>query len=119
MALGGIDGFRIKYNVSHAYFLIHIFPAFAVQSLLSNEQRNGHVNGPSTEKKNIFDKWEVNPMSAKRVSLLLSLSAAVFHYQCPNQLVKKSETQTAVLKITEFHHKCPALPVAALVSGLK
>lgn len=47
------------------------------------------------------------------------LSAAVFHYQCPNQLVKKSETQTTVLKITEFHHKCPALPAAMLGSGLR
>lgn len=69
-----------------------------------------------------FEKWEVSekPLSpAPLLSFSLALSAAVFHYQCPNQLVKKSETQTTVLKITEFLHKCPTLPAATLGSDLR
>lgn len=76
------------------------------------------------EAKHIFEKWEVIPKAVKSLSFSHSppppsLSAAVFHYQCPNQLVKKSETQTTVFKITEFHHKCPTLPAAVLGSGLR
>lgn len=63
-------------------------------------------------------KW-IHMLPKVSFALSLFLSAAVFHYQCPNQLVKKSETQTTVLKITEFLHKCPTLPAATLGSGLR
>lgn len=124
MALCEIDGFHFSFNVPHAHFLSMFFKLFLllsrVCSLTSTETIMWNVPEEKTAKTYLKNgKWiqrlpkgSLSPSCP--LSLSLFLSAAVFHYQCPNQLVKKSETQTTVLKITEFHHKCPTLPAATL-----
>lgn len=106
------------------FFLFFIFSS-SVGLLFKYSWRDKPNISQRENCKTYFVKWEVNSKSAKKKSpplaqyFPLAPSAAVFHYQCPNQLVKKSETQTTVLKITEFLHKCPTLPSVALGSGLR
>lgn len=68
-------------------------------------------------------KW-IQSLPKKKSPLLLNLSPSLplqpfSIISAQTSLLKKSETQTTVLKITEFLHKCPTLPSVALGSGLR